>query len=113
MSAEVIDTWIYALQKGELAQQGILLRTGRAQPPRSRTTSPGARIVGMTSIDARPTEASDRAVPGHWGGELLIGKPARPPWPLWWSAPPATPSRSRCSAAATPPPPANTNAVVQ
>lgn len=72
MSHEAIYTWIYALPKGELSRLGILLRTGRTRRRRrGRTSSPGARIVGMTSIDARP---ADRAVPGHWEGDLVIGR---------------------------------------
>jgi transposase, IS30 family len=78
VSHEAIYTWIYALPKGELARQGILLRSGRTRRrPRARRSSPGARIVGMTSIDARPAEASDRAVPGAWEGDLVIGKAGR------------------------------------
>jgi len=78
VSHEAIYTWIYALPKGALAREGILLRTGRTQRrPRGRRHSPGARIVGMTSIDARPAEADDRAVPGHWEGDLVIGKAGR------------------------------------
>jgi transposase, IS30 family len=75
VSHEAIYTWIYALPTGELARLGILLRTGRThRRPRGRTSSPGARIVGMTSIDARPAEVGDQVVPGHWEGDLVIGR---------------------------------------
>ena len=78
VSHEAIYTWIYALPKGELAKQGILLRSGRTRRrPRGRRSAPGARIVGMTSIDARPAEVGDRAVPGNWEGDLMIGKAGR------------------------------------
>ncbi len=75
VSHEAIYTWIYALPKGELAREGILLRTGRTRrQARRRRTSPGARIVGMTSIEARPAEVDDRAVPGHWEGDRATWK---------------------------------------
>lgn len=78
ISHEAIYTWIYALPKGELAREGILLRSGRTRRrPRGRTRAPGARIVGMRSIDDRPVEATGRRVPGHWEGDLLIGRAGR------------------------------------
>ncbi len=78
VSHEATYTWIYAQPKGELARAGIVLRTGREQRrPRGRAKKPGAKIVGMTSIDGRPAEASGRQVPGHWEGDLVIGKQGR------------------------------------
>ena len=78
VSHEAIYTWIYAQPKGELARAGIILRTGREQrKPRGRKKTPGARITGMRSIEDRPAEVAGRQVPGHWEGDLVIGKAGR------------------------------------
>jgi IS30 family transposase len=78
VSAEAIYRWIYALPKGELAREGILLRSGRStRRPGGRARTPGARIVGLRSIEDRPAEVTDRRVPGHWEGDLLIGRAGR------------------------------------
>ena len=75
VSHEAIYTWIYAQPKGELKKSGIVLRTGHEQrKPRGRAKTTGAKIVGMTSIDDRPAEVAGRQVPGHWEGDLVIGK---------------------------------------
>jgi IS30 family transposase len=51
------------------------LRTGRAlRKPGRQVGLPKSRIPDMVSIAERPPEADERRVPGHWEGDLLIGK---------------------------------------
>lgn len=74
VSHETIYRSLYVQGRGGLRRELVrCLRTGRALRKIRRTTERRGRIVGMVSIAQRPPEALDRAVPGHWEGDLITG----------------------------------------
>jgi len=76
VSHETIYQSLYVQGRGALARElTACLRTGRAlREPRARTKRSGRSFVtDDVKISARPPEAADRAVPGHWEGDLIIG----------------------------------------
>jgi IS30 family transposase len=75
VSHETIYRSLYVQGRGELRRELVrCLRSGRAERrPQGRSDQRG-QIPDMVMISARPPEAADRAVPGHWEGDLLMGK---------------------------------------
>ncbi|MBU1570873.1 MAG: IS30 family transposase [Proteobacteria bacterium] len=78
ISHEAIYQYIYVLPRGELKQTLIKAlrqehkyrRAQKAQKPEEKR----GKIANMLSIEERPAEVADRTVPGHWEGDLILGK---------------------------------------
>ena len=76
ISHEAIYQALYVQGRGALRRELIAcLRSGRAlRVPRARTRGRGKKFVSPEiMISQRPAEADDRAVPGHWEGDLILG----------------------------------------
>ncbi|MCM4085229.1 IS30 family transposase [Actinoplanes sp. TRM88002] len=74
VSHEAIYQWVYAQPVSTLARELIRLRTGRPARRSGPRPAPAPRIREPRYLDERPAEVADRQVPGHWEGDLVIGK---------------------------------------
>ncbi len=76
ISPETICTYIYILPRGSLKKE--LLACLRQNRKRGHKQSRGVKIErkieDMLSIEERPREIEDRIIPGHWEGDLIMGK---------------------------------------
>jgi transposase, IS30 family len=80
VSQETIYKTLFIQARGALRKElAVCLRTGRTQRrPHMRIEQSGAgRLQNMILISDRPAAVEDRAVPGHWEGDLIIGKGGR------------------------------------
>lgn len=78
ISDEAIYQYIYILPKGELKKQLIKglrqERKYRRKHKASKETENRGKIADMLSIEERPKEVADRIIPGHWEGDLILGR---------------------------------------
>lgn len=76
VSHETIYTYLYVLPRGELKKELMShLRQERTlRRKRGKMHPKRGHIQDMISISERPKEAEDRIIPGHWEGDLIVGK---------------------------------------
>lgn len=76
ISHESIYQYLYCLPKGELKKELMrgLRRERKMRLSRFALHSRRAGITDVVSISERPVETQDRTVPGHWEGDLMVGK---------------------------------------
>ena len=77
VSSEAIYSYLYVLPRGELKRELLSCLRRRHKRRHKRSVGKGLsprKIEGMISIEERPKEVEKRTVPGHWEGDLLIGR---------------------------------------
>jgi len=76
ISHETIYTYLYVLPRGALKQELLRALRHRRKHRQNRRHTHDRRgvIPDMIGIEERPTEVADRTVPGHWEGDLILGR---------------------------------------
>jgi IS30 family transposase len=76
ISHETIYSYLYVLPKGTFRKQLIsqLRRNHKYRQKRAKDSQSRGSIQDFLSIEKRPQEVADRIVPGHWEGDLMIGR---------------------------------------
>lgn len=76
VSAETIYSYLYVLPRGELRRELLshLRQHRKTRRPRSRGADRRGQIPEMISIEERPPEVADRTIPGHWEGDMILGR---------------------------------------
>jgi IS30 family transposase len=76
ISPEAIYTYLYLLPRGALKKEltSCLRHNHKRRHQQSRGLNKERKIEDMLSIEERPQEVEDRIIPGHWEGDLIIGK---------------------------------------
>lgn len=76
VSHEAIYTYLYVLPRGELKKELIshLRQERHLRRKRSNSHNQRGKIPNMISIEERPKEVEERTIPGHWEGDLVMGK---------------------------------------
>lgn len=74
--AETIYSYLYVLPRGELRRELLshLRQHRKTRRPRSRGMDRRGQIPDMISIEERPPEVADRTIPGHWEGDIILGR---------------------------------------
>jgi IS30 family transposase len=76
ISPEAIYTYIYVLPRGSLKKEltACLRQDHKRRHKQARGVKIERNIEDMLSIEERPKEVEDRIIPGHWEGDLIVGK---------------------------------------
>ena len=78
ISHEAIYTYLYVLPRGQLRRELLAALRQRHKRRRGRRSGRAhdrrGQLPDMISIEERPAEVADRTIPGHWEGDLLMGR---------------------------------------